>query len=118
MLRIQQTQNELLWRLILNQAPSCNSSLSDFVFFFKFLLYLENFSVDTLSITCTMCESPNVKALISLTDPGSMYEKDGQPTQTKMKNKKPNPVSVIVLTSQTFWFAKFRIFLWFSHNFF
>ena len=65
-----------------------------------------------------MCESPNVKALISLTDPGSMYEKDGQPTQTKMKNKKPNPVSVIVLTSQTFWFAKFRIFLWFSHNFF
>ena len=57
-----------------------------------------------------MCESPNVKALISLTDPGSMYEKDGQPTQTKMKNKKPNPVSVIVLTSQTFWFAKFRIF--------
>lgn len=57
-----------------------------------------------------MSDSPNVKAFISLMDPGSMYEKDGRPTQTKMKNNKPNPTSVMALTSQTFWFAKFKTF--------
>lgn len=57
-----------------------------------------------------MSDSPNVKAFISLMDPGSMYEKDGRPTQTKMKNNKPNPASVMALTSQTFWFAKFKTF--------
>lgn len=49
-----------------------------------------------------MSDSPNVKAFISLMDLGSMYEKDGRPTQKKMKDNKPNPASVMALTSQTF----------------